>query len=409
MAQRTEGQDRENRLGVQAGAGISCCDSVLMMFQMIRDSSRAAFRGLLMLLLGCMAVGCDSAPKAAVEVAQPGIVVPTVVKQARGQELLQLSQPIPGMTLSAVRELELPGILTTTGQIAYDDKHVASIISRVAGRIERVYASQWDYVRRGQPIVTLYSPDFMTTEAEYLQARQSESALGGGGASDREFARSMVEAARRKLDLLGIEPAQIAAINSAAPSFTMGAPISGTIVQSQAVRGASVNPGDVLYSLGTLNYVWVLGDLYEDNLARVHVGQPLEAVTMAYPGEVFRGEVERISPNVDPNTHTLQVRCRIENPDLRLKPQMLATVQITVQRGEAVIVPLDALVFETDNYFAYLDAGGGRLERRRVFITSWNQDGYARVRGGLQPGERVVTGATMLVNELWHEAHGERS
>jgi Cu(I)/Ag(I) efflux system membrane fusion protein len=269
--------------------------------------------------------------------------------------------------------------------------------------------SQWDYVLRGQPIVTLYSPDYMTAEAEYLQAKDTAPMLAAGGAKNDEFSHSMVEAAQRKLELLGIEPEQIARIKSAAPFLIMRAPISGTVVQNQALRGSAVNPGDVLYSLGTLDVVWITGDIYEDDLARVQVGQPLEAVTTAYPEEVFHGTIARISPNIDPNTHTAQIRCAVNNPGSRLKPQMLAQVRIVVRPGSALVAPLDALVFETDTYFAYVDTGGGRLERHKVAIASWNQSGYARVISGLEAGDEVVTTATIQVDELWHEAHGETS
>ncbi len=330
--------------------------------------------------------------------------------QGQGPELLQL-QPgaLPDMTLYTLRAFQLPGVLDTTGQIAFDDRRVANIISRVAGRIEDVRVSQWDFVRRGQPILTLYSPDFMTAEAEYLQAKAAAPALAGGGPDERQFAQSMLEAATRKLELLGIEPAQIKAIKSAAPSFVMRAPVSGTVVQNQALRGSAVNPGDVLYSVGTLDDVWITADIYEDELARVRVGQRLQAVTTAYPGDVFYGTVDRISPTIDPTSHTLQVRCRVSNPGHKLKPQMLAQIKIMVPARDAIVMPLDGLVFETDAYFVYVDAGSDRFERRRVTVGSWNQQGYARVTRGLRPGERVVSGATMQVNELWHEAHGERS
>jgi Cu(I)/Ag(I) efflux system membrane fusion protein len=330
--------------------------------------------------------------------------------QQQGPELLQLQEgALPNMTLSTARAVQLPGVLETTGQIAFDDRRVANIISRVAGRIEEVRVSQWDFVKRGQPILTLYSPDFMTAEAEYLQAKTAGSALAGGSPDDKQFARSMLEAATRKLELLGIPSVQIETIRSAAPAFVMSAQISGIVVQNQALRGSAVNPGDVLYSVGTLDDVWITADIYEDVLARVRLGQRLEAITTAYPGEVFYGTVERISPTVDPNSHTLQVRCQVNNPGHRLKPQMLARVRIMVLPGESTVVPLDALVFETDAYFVYVEAGRDRFERRKVTLSSWSQQGFARVASGLNPGDRVVTGATMQVNELWHEAHGERS
>jgi Cu(I)/Ag(I) efflux system membrane fusion protein len=376
----------------------------------LSKSRSLTFQCGLLSLIAAIGTSCDSPQRVSANPQQPNAAVAILSRQSQGPELLQL-QPgaLPNMTLSTVRAAPLPGVLETTGQIAFDDRRVANIISRVGGRIEEVRVSQWDFVRRGQPILTLYSPDFMTAEAEYLQAKAAGPALAGGSADNTQFARSMVEAATRKLELLGIEPDQIKTIKSAAPSFIMRAPISGTVVQNQALRGSAVNPGDVLYSIGTLDDVWITADIYEDELARVRVGQRLEAVTTAYPGELFHGTVERISPTVDPNTHTLQIRCRVNNPGLRLKPQMLAQVKIVVLAGETTVVPLDALVFETDTYFAYVDVGNNRFERRRVTISSWSQHGYARVMWGLKPGDRVVTEATIQVDELWHEAHGERS
>ena len=170
-----------------------------------------------------------------------------------------------------------------------------------------------------------------------------------------------------------------------------------------------MNPGDALLSLGTLDDVWITGDIYEDDLGRVQVGQELEAVTTAFPDEVFKGTIARISPNVDPTTHTLQIRCEVKNPGNRLKPQMLAKIKITTRTGEALVIPQDALVFDIDNYYAFVEVSPGQLEHRKVAIASWSRAGYARVVSGLKAGERVVSGETLQINALWHEAHGESS
>ncbi len=372
-------------------------------------SPQMALAGVL-ILIACTIGSCDSPPHVTGDIPQqPAITVPSLISQGQGPELLQLTNPIPGMTLTTVREAALPGVLETTGQIAFDDRRVANIISRVTGRIEHVYVSQWDYVRRGQAIVTLYSPDFMTAEAEYLHARQTAPALARGGAGNAEFARSLVDAARRKLELLGIEADQIAAIKTAAPVFTMRAPISGTVVQNQALRGSAVNPGDVLYSVGTLDEVWITADIYETDLARVHAGQELEARTTAFPDELFKGSVDRISPNIDPNTHTLQIRCTVRNPGLKLKPQMLARIRIVTRPGAAVVVPQMALVFDGNAYYAFVEVRPNRFERRQVAIASWSEQGYARVISGLKSGERVVEAQSIQIEGLWHQAHGEGS
>jgi len=341
----------------------------------------------------------------------PSPPLPQLIHQAGEPEMMTFKPGmVPGVVMAEVRIAALPGILETTGQVTFDDRRVSSIVSRVQGRIEEVRVSLWDSVRRGEQIVALYSPDFMTAEGEYLQAQQTaklakNTDLSEGG----NLAEALVSAARRKLELLGMDSADIAAIKSPAPVVWMRAPISGTVVDNKAVRGAAVNPGDVLYALGTLDEVWITGDIYEDDLARVRVGQEMDAVTTAFPDEVFHGAIERISPNIDANTHTLQIRCRVRNPGLRLKPQMLARIRIVTRPGDALVVPQDALVFDTDNYYAFVESGPGRLERRRVVIASWSEKGEARVISGLKAGDRVVTGQTLLVNALWHQAHGESS
>ncbi|HEY6420391.1 MAG TPA: efflux RND transporter periplasmic adaptor subunit [Candidatus Binataceae bacterium] len=363
---------------------------------------------LALLVAAAVATGCQGEPsRAAPEPAPP---LPRLVRQS-GVEVMELRPgAVPGVVMAEVKEVELPGVLETTGQVTFDDRRVSTIVSRVQGRIEETRVSQWDNVRRGEQIVALYSPDFMTGEAEYQEAMKTVSGSNGPGVGGTgDLAAAMVAAAKRKLELLGMDEADIKAISEPSPTVWMRAPISGTVVENHAVRGAAVNPGDVLYTLGTLEQVWITGDLYESDLSRVKVGQELEAVATAFPDDVFKGVIARISPNVDPSTHTLQIRCAVNNPGLKLKPQMLARVRIVTRPGSALVVPQDALVFETNSYFAFVDDGAGGLERRKVSIASWNGQGFARVVSGLKAGDKVVTGETLQVNALWHEAHGESS
>ena len=366
--------------------------------------------GFAVLLLTLGANGCQSsAPSRAAETPPP---IPRLVLQSDGRQVLALAGgQVPGMTVVEVREAELPGVLEATGQVAFDDRRVSTIVSRVAGRIEATRVSQWDYVRRGEPIVELYSPDFMTAEAEYLQAEttsnlSSSSRMAVNGAN---LAGAMVAAAKRKLELLGMSEADIAALTVPSPTIWVRAPLGGTVLDNKAVRGAAVIPGDILYSLGTLDDVWIIADIYEDDLARVHVGQALEAVTAGYPQQVFSGVISRISPNLDPNTHTLQIRCEVRNPGGKLKPQMLARVRVVTRPGAALVVPQEALVFDTNDYYVFLDLGEGHFERRKVTIGPWKEQGFARVLSGLKAGERVVAAESIQVNALWHEANGESS
>lgn len=331
--------------------------------------------------------------------------------QKDGQEFLSLTaEDMPGMTYSQVQEVALPGILETTGQVNFADDRVSTISSRVQGRIENIRVATWDSVRKGQLIVELYSPDFMLGEAEYLEAQATAKVtIHSSIEGSVDLAQSMILAARRKLELMGMSDADIDAIKSPAPTIWMRAPISGTVVQNKAVIGSAVNPGDVLYQLGTLDRVWISADIYEVDLARVRVGQQLMAVTTTYPDEVFKGQIARVSPNIDPNAHTAQIRCEVQNPGLKLKPQMLARVRIITHPGSALLIPQQALVFDGDAYVAFVEVAPGSLERRKVEIGSWNEHGYARVVSGIKAGERVIVKQAIQVNALWHEAHGESS
>ncbi len=328
-----------------------------------------------------------------------------------GQEYLALkTSDVPGMTYAEVREVALPGVLETTGQVNFIDDRVSTISSRVQGRIENMRVATWDNVHRGELVLEIYSPDFMLGEAEYLQA-QTTSAMSAKSSipGSAELGQSMLLAARRKLELLGMSDADINAIKTTSPTIWMRAPVSGTVVQNKATIGSAINPGDVLFQLGTLDRVWLNADIYEVDLARVKVGQQLEAVTTAFPNEVFKGQVSRISPNIDPNAHTAQIRCEIKNPDLKLKPQMLARVKIVTNPGSALVVPQQALVFDGDSYCAFVEVTPGSVERRTVEIGSWNEHGYARVLSGIKAGERVIVKQAIQVNALWHTAHGESS
>lgn len=356
------------------------------------------------------AAGCRGQPKASEADASHGIE-PRLVTDAGGMEALELSlEKIPGLSVVPVQRVDLPAILETTGQVTLDDRRSAAIISRVTGRVEDASLSQWDNVSRGQPIVTLYSPDYMTAAAEYLQAVATSQLSAHSGLSDQsKLAEAIVVASRRKLELLGIEDADINKITTPKPTFVMRAPIRGTVVQKEVVKGSQVNPGDVLFSLGVTDEVWITADVYESDLARVHEGQALEAVPLAFPDQTFKGVIARISPNIDQATHTAQIRCQVPNSALRLKPQMLMRVRIVTSAGEALVVPQESLVFETDSYYAFVEFETDKIIRRKVTIASWNERGHARVLTGLEPGQLVIQGESLQVNAVWHQAHGESS
>lgn len=344
--------------------------------------------------LAVLCAGCRS------QAAESPAPAPHVVEKG-GRSYLRLDAAVAS-DLATVGETTLPGVLETTGQVTFDDKKVKTITSRVQGRIEDVKVSLWDTVEKGQSILELYSPDFMLAEEEYLQAKANRSLDG----AFTDVAKMMLDAATRKLKLLGMSDADIVAVSSPSTTIWMRAPASGTIFQNQAVIGANVNVGDTLYQLGNLDRVWITADIYEVDLSRVKVGQQLEAVTAAFPDEVFRGSISRVSPVIDPNSHTAQIKCEVDNADQRLKPQMLARVKIVTRPGKAIVVPQKALVYDGDGYYAFVQSAPGLFDRVKVEISTWNGAGAARVTSGLRPGQRIAT-QSLAMNALWHQAHGE--
>jgi Cu(I)/Ag(I) efflux system membrane fusion protein len=372
--------------------------------------TKLAGRVLFLTYLACALIGCNQDRKTQEAAPQPTDPIPPLTRQSDGTETMRLPAHMPGLKLTTVRQVELSGVIETSGKISFDDRRVAKIISRVAGRIEAVWVFQWDNVRQGQPVVTLYSPDYMTGEAEYLQAEATAKLnLGPGSADQASLAASMVAAARRKLELLGLRPDEIEALRAPSPSTVLRAPIGGTIIDRQVIKGAQVNPGDILFTVAVLDPIWITADIYEDDMARIHPGQQLEAETPAFPGRIFKGVISRLSPGFDPNTHTAQLRCQVRNPGLALKPDMMARVRILTAPGAALVVSQDALIFEVDAYYAFVEVAPGRVTRRKVTIASWTSEGLTRVLSGLSAGDRVVKDESIQVNALWHEAHGESS
>jgi membrane fusion protein, copper/silver efflux system len=360
-----------------------------------------------------LVAGCQRARVAGAAAHTPPSL-PRLERQSDGTDALRLSAgQLSRISFATVKEIPLPGVLEANGQVTFDDRRVATIVSRVTGRIDELRTSQWDTVRRGERVMSLYSPDLMIAEAEYLEATSSPSPTSSSGAQTGIFGipagglsmtANLKAAAVRKLELLGFSPADITAIGTPSASVWMRAPIGGIIVSKNVVRGQQVIPGDQLFSLATLDQVWLTADIYEDDLARVHVGQTLEAVTAAYPDEMFSGVIDRISPNIDPNTHTLQLRCQIMNRGLKLKPQMLARIRIITKARSALVVAESGLVFDTDRYYAFVLAPGDVIVRREVAIRSWAERGYARVMRGLNPGDRVVDAQSVEVASLWDQS-----
>jgi Cu(I)/Ag(I) efflux system membrane fusion protein len=233
-----------------------------------------------------------------------------------------------GVQTEAVAYRELFREVRTVGRLDYNERQVAYIAARVAGRVDRVHADFTGIqVKKDYHLVDVYSPDLVIAQDELI--RNLDAARAGG-----ELAEATLEAARAKLRLLGLLPAQLAEIEKTrkrSTHLTIYAPIGGTVIEKNVRVGQYVKEGDVLYRIADLDPIWLYLDVYEKDLGWVRFGQSVEVTVEAYPGETFRGQVAFIDPYLDDRTRAVKVRVNLKNPDRKLKPAMYASASIRVR------------------------------------------------------------------------------
>jgi Cu(I)/Ag(I) efflux system membrane fusion protein len=231
--------------------------------------------------------------------------------------------------------------INTVGQIDYDERKTAFVAAWIPGRIDRLFA---DYtgvtVKKGAPLVSLYSPDLVTTQEEYLLARETLEKVKNSRNEDTiRGAQSLVEASKKRLLLWGIHEDQVKEIESrkeASTHMTIYAPIGGTVIHKNVLEGKYVKEGENLYQIADMSNLWVLADIYESDLSSIQKGQSVEVTAEAYPGERFTGKIAFIDPSLDPKTRTVKVRVDVPNPDLKLKPGMYVKVLISSHIHEGI-------------------------------------------------------------------------
>ncbi|MBI5757473.1 MAG: efflux RND transporter periplasmic adaptor subunit [Planctomycetales bacterium] len=239
-----------------------------------------------------------------------------------------------GLETEAIRRRELFKEIRTVGKLDYSERQVALISSRIAGRVDRVFADFTGLdVKQGDHLVEIYSPELNVTQNELLIALEARDKEQASSPAVRGFAASRLESTRTKLRLLGILDEQIAEIEKSRKTtthLTIYAPIGGTVIEKDVRVGQYVDAGDQLYRIADFDPIWLYLNIYEYDYAWVRFGQPVEVTLEAFAGETFRGTVMFIDPFLDDATRTIRVRVNLKNPDRRLKPQMYASATIRV-------------------------------------------------------------------------------
>ena len=294
-----------------------------------------------------------------------------------------------GVASEEVSRRRLTRVIRATGTIQPDESRQAIVTARFDGWVQRLHVDKTgDMVKRGQTMLELFSPSLRLAQQEYILARRTDPALAA--------------AAAQRLQTLGLTAGQVSALEDAkqAPgAVVVPAPENGQVVEKMAIEGMRVMAGEPLYRLVDFSHVWVIAQIYEQDLASVRPGLPVEVELDAFPGEQFKGEVSFIYPGLTPETRTARVRVELDNPDGRLKADMFAAVLLSadMEPAEVLAVP-DSAVLDTGKRQAVLvERGEGRYEPREVKLGR-RGDGYAEILQGVSEGEKVVVSANFLID-----------
>jgi membrane fusion protein, copper/silver efflux system len=307
-----------------------------------------------------------------------------------------------GVRLGKAETRDLTKTIRTVGRVAFDETLQAQIHAKFEGYVERLYV---DYtgkpVRRGQPLLSIYSPELLATQEEFLIASRARRQLQTS--SNPDIARGGVDlydSARQRLLLWDISPGEISELERTGKprkALTLYSPVDGFVMSKNAVQGARVMPADTLFEIAGIRRVWVLADVYESEASFVAVGQTARMSLSYLPGRTWTGKVSFIAPVLDEKTRTVNVRVQFENPDGSLKPEMYADVTLERPLGRVLTVPDGAVLSTGTRSIVFVVKGEGRFEPR-VVTTGAKVDGLFEIREGIQAGEEVVTQANFLID-----------
>src|SRR6266568_1276565 len=308
-----------------------------------------------------------------------------------------------GVRTEVAARRSLARAVRAIGTVAADERRTGVVNPKFEGWIERVLVNTTGQpVRRGQALAEIYSPDLVLAQQEYLVARNAAAAMAHADPMARDNARAIAAAALSRLRNWDISADQLARLQRtgvATRTLTVSAPIGGIVMEKPALQGMHFAAGDTLYRITDLSTVWLVADVFEQDLAQIRPGQAATIALQAYPGRAFSGRVAFVYPTVNAQTRTARVRVEVPNPDLLLKVDMYATVDIAAPVDAAPVLAIpDSAVLDTGTKQTVLvDRGEGRFEPRAVKLGP-KADGHVAVLDGVAEGEKVVVGANFLID-----------
>lgn len=311
-----------------------------------------------------------------------------------------------GMRTATVKRETFGGELRTVGVVAANEHGLAQINTRFSGWIQKLLVSETgEHVRRGQVLATIYSPEVLRAEQEFLVARGWSSGGNTTPGPDHDGLTTGLDAnARRRLELLGISAQEIDEVvqtGKAIDAIAIRSPVDGYVIAKTAVAGLAVQPGTVLFEVADLSQVWVTAEIYERDISRIRVGQKARLELSAFPGETATGKVQFIYPMLDAGSRTLRVRLEFRNRTdrngPRLRPGMYGTVTLDLPSTTGLMVPVEALVDTGETQYLFVAKDGGHFEPRMVKVGAHIKE-RVEILSGVTEGETVVTTGNFLVD-----------
>jgi Cu(I)/Ag(I) efflux system membrane fusion protein len=311
-------------------------------------------------------------------------------------------QQIIGVKTEPVTIRDITKVIRTVGMVVLDETKIEQIHTKINGWIEKVFVDYtWQHVKKGDPLFSIYSPELVSTQEEYLLALKSKRILGDSKFVEiSDSANSLLEASKRRLELWDISEQQIRDLEQTGKvkkSLVIYSPISGHVMYKNAFENMFVEPNTIIYKVADHSTVWVNADIYENEISLVKLGQEASITVASLPGQVFTGKVTFIWPHLEPETRTTKVRMEFPNTDLKLLPEMYANVEIEIPLGERLTIPTSAVLRTGKQDVVFLDMGEGKMQIRRVGLGQ-KVDDYYEVLRGLNEGDAVVSRASFLID-----------
>ncbi|MGA8087877.1 MAG: FixH family protein [Terracidiphilus sp.] len=307
-----------------------------------------------------------------------------------------------GVTTAVAEMKEVSDELQAPGSVAIDEQRISYVQTRFPGWIRNVFANAtYQYVRKGQSLFTIYSPDLVSTEQEYLLAKKNQKSVSEHmHGTPAEEGNWLLQAAAERLRRFDIPEAEIAHLDSSGTAnheITIDSPASGYIIERNALPNAYVQPETRLYTIADLSTVWVYANVPQTDVGRLKPGDRTQVSVDAYPGRKFNGRIDQILPDVDVTTRTVRVRLVMSNPGVALKPGMYVNVDIAAPLGRQLLIPVSGVLQAGSRQIAFIDRGQGSLEPREIETGPTLGDSIVVLKG-LKAGDRIVSSANFLVD-----------